>query len=422
VIAFEPDADFQTGGDRSAVARFFLIAAAVNSALLLFIAAAAIWTPGDLLGSAAVPIMAMLDTLELAAMISFAVWFRRAYGNLGHLDSQMTYAPDMAAALFFIPLANFVAPQAALRELSTGKDDESIGVTWWFAFLLHSAVANVATILFANSTHAVAANAALAVSCLVGSTAAGLAVRFIETIDTQQQRRRRTLLSPARTVRPPVVQQPKVTLREAVLPVVSAVERQIAAEVPVVKPVSPPLPAQSLAETKPWIGSVLRVLLVIFALIALNRAFEFYGWTKWEYIHNPTPLLERVLRAGTIQYIAGLAVAIVFCLWLASAYPAAGGTKRPSAMLFEFVATLGSSRILRDTWNLALFDEPAGITVKLWSWSWRLLQIAIVGSFVAVIQTTAELALDVLCTMELIAVVTAILTFILVKRIDVALG
>jgi len=109
-----------------------------------------------------------LALISLVAALTFCAWQYRAAWNLRRVQLQrMEYSPEWSISWWFIPLANFWKPLAALKELYKGsmaingqidaeqwKKPRSIPlVNWWFGvFLLHQLLVVGFWTMFVDST------------------------------------------------------------------------------------------------------------------------------------------------------------------------------------------------------------------------------------------------------------------------------
>jgi len=78
--------------------------------------------------------------LYVATVISFLMWFRRAYENVPAVAGIATkYSPGWAVGGFFVPILNVFRPYQIAREMWIATLGTSIGYGlvgfWWFLFL-----------------------------------------------------------------------------------------------------------------------------------------------------------------------------------------------------------------------------------------------------------------------------------------------
>jgi hypothetical protein len=111
----------------------------------------------------------------LGAIISFCMWFYRAYGNVRGLGMPTSHGQAMAPGGFFIPFANLYFPYAIAKEIwqSTPPADKSRWSTspvgfWWGTYLTGN-IGTIATRMRPETIGAVHAALAMhAVSCDIG--------------------------------------------------------------------------------------------------------------------------------------------------------------------------------------------------------------------------------------------------------------
>lgn len=107
-----------------------------------------------------VPIVYILQfVINVAAIVFFVRWFKRAYGNLIRRKQPTGYSENGAAWGFFIPIVFFYRPvttakeiflktQYAIREYNSNlrvDTDTSFIVVWWILYWVNSFFANYAS-------------------------------------------------------------------------------------------------------------------------------------------------------------------------------------------------------------------------------------------------------------------------------------
>lgn len=74
--------------------------------------------------------------VTLAVGVIFLVWFHRSLTNARLVGLQLPFSPGWGVGGFFIPIANFVLPYLAARELfSPGRPERGLVLRWWLCWI-----------------------------------------------------------------------------------------------------------------------------------------------------------------------------------------------------------------------------------------------------------------------------------------------
>ncbi|HPH63141.1 MAG TPA: DUF4328 domain-containing protein [Paludibacteraceae bacterium] len=97
----------------------------------------------------------ILVLVNLISAITFIVWFKGAYHNIGLKVEKMKYGEGWAIGCWFVPILNFFRPYEMMNEIfeetnrffsKKGKDislEKDIVGIWWFAYIIINFVFNV---------------------------------------------------------------------------------------------------------------------------------------------------------------------------------------------------------------------------------------------------------------------------------------
>lgn len=152
--------------------------------------------------------MSLISTANLVVyagcVLTFLVWFRRAYANLLGLGAEkLEHSPGWAIGFFFVPLANLVYPYRIAKEIWHGSQSssdagepllggvergQSLVTSWWLSWLLAGFIGNVALGLSRGNTLA-ALQGSTKVSMLstsLSAVAGILAIVMIRTVSRLQ--------------------------------------------------------------------------------------------------------------------------------------------------------------------------------------------------------------------------------------------
>jgi hypothetical protein len=150
-----------------------------------------------------------LGAIQLAAIVSFGLWFKAAYSKLPILGAATRYTPGMACALFFVPFAHLFKPGELIEELYRGSDPARLrpksrrqvkgakaATFWWYGFLASTTASDIAWILSLRANEASVSNldqalipaAFIGLSHLLAAAAALGATRFIGDISEFHRR------------------------------------------------------------------------------------------------------------------------------------------------------------------------------------------------------------------------------------------
>jgi hypothetical protein len=141
-------------------------------------------------------------------VISFLLWFHRAYRNLPALGAiGLKYSPAWAVGAFFVPLLNLVRPFQIMREIwqvSTATAGRWVNVNWeagslppvligwwgtWWGYIMFGRMAGQLSQSGTDYSMAIWADRLTIVTCMAGLVAAVLFIRIIREVDRGQTAR-----------------------------------------------------------------------------------------------------------------------------------------------------------------------------------------------------------------------------------------
>jgi hypothetical protein len=133
--------------------------------------------------------------IHIAVIVSFIMWFRRAYFNLHSLDCYTRYSEGWAAGAWFVPFLNLVRPFQIMKEIwdrtqertQQGMQELKIESSvilgfWWFLWILTNIAGNIYTRLVLNGDHDVKELIALDVTAIILDVANLVNIFLIITI------------------------------------------------------------------------------------------------------------------------------------------------------------------------------------------------------------------------------------------------
>jgi hypothetical protein len=488
---------FDIRGDRSAAATF-LLASSAASALLLF--GATIWQRGVEIPSAGMVALqtgalVLSNAFQFAAAVAVAIWIQRAYANLAHLDAARSYSPAAAAAYFLIPGANLLVPHAVLRDLWRGSESTTVKTVtrppsrpinvvtlWWYLFIASVLLGNLAGMLLMKPGQEERAKAILIAAAAGAAAAAVVGIDVIRLIDARQALRRNTLSrisaasssptsasasnvaratlrtdsglrpAPQTPAAPPVVNpprmiaprppepraQPKPSWREALLPVVSAIEKDVqrdqdvdATKIEIAPaPFAPAefthkIPAGLTAPT----SAVVSVLFAIIAGMSLLQALFTVAVLvigKFE-TRDMIGLMAATFPFGVLIYLLSIAGAVAFCAWVGRAYsnlrayvPATPRSHFDAVN--DFVRGAGDPTVIEEISLITMSASDASTLWRFESWgsTWRALQIAFGAGIVAFVVSRGTITAWVFVAVFLVWFRVAVLTRRVCREVSVA--
>lgn len=160
----------------------------------------------------------------LALAVTFLLWLHRASKNLpalGNPQSHIEYMPGWAVGWFFIPLANFVMPYKAVREVWQKSDpaiktetdraftpdaSSPLLLLWWLSWIAMNVIGRITSRLGRDASSIDTmrwVTWADIVGDLVGALAAVLALLVVRDIDRRQEERARHVAHVPHTPPPP---------------------------------------------------------------------------------------------------------------------------------------------------------------------------------------------------------------------------
>jgi hypothetical protein len=401
------------GGDRTAMARFFLTSGAAAAGAVLLTTLFARGQPGVLLG-VQTSALVLVDSIFLSASVSFALWLHRAYTNLQRLGRKTLYTANTAVAFLFIPGANLIVPHTIFRELWLGSDPGVVrSVTrmphrpinlvslWWFLFLAYSVTSNAAAVMLARSAGESAFQRTLALASVAGIVVAVAGIDIIRLVDARQSLCRKAGIAAARPVPAIAAVAEPADWRSILLPVVTDLETEMkrTANEPAVPPlISRTDISQHIAKvrgearamrSRARAGSLdlvraLRArgaayLLVVAGTIAALQAYTYAAWV----FRLPIPPV--LLNWGglappytTLLALTCIAAGLALGLWVYDSYATLQGptARNPGRnVLRQLLIKFGDPATLGDLW-FATFGEAPALLFKSWSLSWRVFRVA----------------------------------------------
>ncbi|NVE93585.1 DUF4328 domain-containing protein [Altererythrobacter lutimaris] len=134
----------------------------------------------------------------IGSMIRVGMWIHRAHKRLEDAGFALEFTPGWAVGWYFVPLANFIMPFRAMKELWTVShgehdgikgDDSALLARWWGAWLFGYIAPTVADpMLTSDSNGMVQAGFALnAIGLVVTAVSAVLLIRIIRTITSAHE-------------------------------------------------------------------------------------------------------------------------------------------------------------------------------------------------------------------------------------------
>lgn len=412
---------FAVSGDRSRAAVCLLGAAA---AAALALAAATFFSRGSveervMSFDAQVAALVFANALQIVGSVAVAVWVHRAYANLRTLRHATLYTPFAAAAYFLIPGANFIVPHIVLREVWSGSDVSEVRTLtkppsrpvnvvtlWWYLFIVSAVTSNVAAAMMMHDAHSVRVDRALIASAVCAAAAAVVGMDVIRLVDTRQALLRRAqvttdVASVPREPRPIPAQAS--AWRSVLLPVVTAVERDMANDPAVPDEVPPPPEPAVAAPAQISAPSIARELppkgpRKLVRPRALPTAALFSGSSLFAVlqalvcipsvsaVRDDMPLagvMFLVLPFSWLVYVFTLLGAIAFCVWLSTAYGnlrmyEIATVRPPHTAVRDFIRGFGSGDVLEELWlvTMALRPDDSLSVVDRWRSAWRILLVS----------------------------------------------
>ncbi|HEV7765899.1 MAG TPA: DUF4328 domain-containing protein [Thermoanaerobaculia bacterium] len=436
---------FAVRGDRSNAVQLFLGASIVAALIVILTASMQMRTPASNAIEAPVPtqntyitselpqlavveggfsVGAQIAALILANALQFltgfvlAVWVYRAYANLRHLGVRTTYTPFAAAAYVVVPLANLIVPHAVFDEIWRGSDPSGLKSVmrlpvrpmelvskWWYLFIAYAVTSNIAASLLISRADPKTVQIALIVAAVAGIVAAIVGIDMIRLVDTRQMIRRGAQPRSAMTVAEPVEAPATSGWREAFLPVVTQVERQMHEEEAVAETVialeleEPEHLPSDLARPRPGLVLVLLLFAAFFAFLQSLGALTNILETKMPRFAAFYLLL---FPFAAPMYAIIIAIVITFSYWLNRTYGNLRAYMTPPRPHLDastdFIRRGGDPEVLAELWAVTMSQSstPSAAVVELWARAWRAMQISGALSIIGVFLLPARLALAII--------------------------